>query len=355
MSQAAQTAPRKTTVFELRSAQKGIRIKLAGEFIRLGRAEDNDVVLNDPSVSRYHLNLHISGTELTAEDVGSKTGVLVNGLTRRQAVKLAPGDRIQIGSTEYVVARAGEATPSPKPVAKAPPPVDPVSGQSMEPGRVENRNRFRLYTGAAVGMAVLYFALAGGGDKEVVKPKDLTAEQIEKTFQSGAYQADRFRSKSPSEIEAEATFLEALRDYNNGNYSRALVILDQALMQNRDMEAANEYRLYAEARLNSQINELMQDGQRSFSLLQYERARSQFTTVLTILAEQVPGYLQTVASRAQGNSLVGGDSDRKPASSPEENLLDIPCEKTRHEAPCKMAVELIKQSRQRLGEEDLLK
>jgi pSer/pThr/pTyr-binding forkhead associated (FHA) protein len=350
MSQAAQTAPRKTAIFELRSAQKGIRIKLAGEFIRLGRAEDNDVVLNDPSVSRYHLNLHISGGELTVEDVGSKTGVLVNGLTRRQAVKLNPGDRIQIGSTEFVLARAGEATPIPqRPVAKAPL-TDPISGENVDPGRESLRKRLRLYTGAGIGLVVLYFALGTGGEKEVVKPQDLTSDQIEKTFQSGTYQADRFRSKSPSEIEAEATFLEALRDYNNGNFSRALVILDQALMQNREMEIASEYRLYAEARLNSQVGELMQDGQRSFSLLQYSRARSQFTTVLTILAEQIPGYLQMVAQRTQSLS-----NDRRPAQEQEQNLLDIPCEKTRHEAQCKMAVELIKQSRQRLGEEDTLK
>lgn len=67
----------------------------------VGRGVDADLRLNDPGVSRRHAELRLEGEAVVLVDTGSTNGVRVNDVatTRRQ---LAPGDRIELGSTVLV-------------------------------------------------------------------------------------------------------------------------------------------------------------------------------------------------------------------------------------------------------------
>ncbi|MGN6372911.1 MAG: FhaA domain-containing protein [Solirubrobacteraceae bacterium] len=68
----------------------------------LGRSRECDVVLDDSSVSRRHAQLRPQGEDWTLEDMGSTNGVRVNGSPVRAPRVLAPGDRIELGSTEML-------------------------------------------------------------------------------------------------------------------------------------------------------------------------------------------------------------------------------------------------------------
>src|SRR5690606_7623840 len=114
-----------------------------------------------------------------------------------------------------------------------------------------------------------------------------------------------------------------MRDYYDGNYSRAIVVLKQSLVANPSHLEAAEYLQFAERRLENQINDLLKSGQRSYSVLQYGRALSAFTQVLSILSEQIPGYWQKISQEIN----TAGGVNRGPAH--EDVLLDIPCGKTR--------------------------
>src|SRR5688500_13000207 len=90
-------------MYELRAAD-GNTFSLRGEVIRLGRASDNAIVVNDPAVSRYHINFYLKDGELIAEDAGSANGFAVNGQPcKGSSVKLTLGDKIVIGTKEYRV------------------------------------------------------------------------------------------------------------------------------------------------------------------------------------------------------------------------------------------------------------
>ena len=65
---------------------------------RVGRMTDNDLVLDDPKVSRYHAQIKLSRSGLLIEDLGSANGVYVNGQPVDSAL-LADGDEIRIGAT----------------------------------------------------------------------------------------------------------------------------------------------------------------------------------------------------------------------------------------------------------------
>lgn len=63
--------------------------------MRLGRAEDNEIVLSDVGVSRRHAQVYISRGEVTIEDLGSGNGTYYNGY-RIQSQPLQDGDEVVI-------------------------------------------------------------------------------------------------------------------------------------------------------------------------------------------------------------------------------------------------------------------
>lgn len=75
----------------------------AGVVCRLGRSDQNGIVLPDQLVSRHHAMIQpTEGGEFHLIDLGSRNGTFVNN--RRVTVPLAlkPGDRVTIGEHEFV-------------------------------------------------------------------------------------------------------------------------------------------------------------------------------------------------------------------------------------------------------------
>jgi Protein of unknown function (DUF3662)/FHA domain len=68
----------------------------------IGRSRDCDVVLEDAGISRRHAEIRPGPEGWTVADLGSTNGVRVNGAEVRGAHTLAPGDRVELGSTEIV-------------------------------------------------------------------------------------------------------------------------------------------------------------------------------------------------------------------------------------------------------------
>ncbi|WP_280353357.1 FHA domain-containing protein [Nocardia otitidiscaviarum] len=67
--------------------------------LRIGRTRDNDLVLDDPRVSRTHARLVLRGTGVVIHDLRSVNGVYVNGAQITDHVTLSHGDVLNIGIT----------------------------------------------------------------------------------------------------------------------------------------------------------------------------------------------------------------------------------------------------------------
>ncbi len=70
-----------------------------GATIRLGRAVDNDLVLEDASVSRHHATITASNGTFYLKDLGSQNGTYVRGERVPQG-QLADGDAIRLGDAQ---------------------------------------------------------------------------------------------------------------------------------------------------------------------------------------------------------------------------------------------------------------
>jgi hypothetical protein len=79
------------------------QMSLVSSPVRVGRADDNDLVLADPEVSRHHARLEPDGPGWRAIDLGSTNGTWVNGV-RLNAATIDAGDEVAFGSIRYTVA-----------------------------------------------------------------------------------------------------------------------------------------------------------------------------------------------------------------------------------------------------------
>lgn len=72
------------------------RWTLSQPITSIGRWEDNDVVIEDRWVSRYHVEVHHDSDQYVVHDLGSKNGTLINGQRITAPTVLADGDEIQV-------------------------------------------------------------------------------------------------------------------------------------------------------------------------------------------------------------------------------------------------------------------
>jgi predicted component of type VI protein secretion system len=81
-----------------------------GEFV-VGRSTECQLSLDDPLVSRRHAIFRIGKEGVTVQDLGSRNGVLVNGVRIEGERGLAAGDKISIGGQDMTLHAADEADP----------------------------------------------------------------------------------------------------------------------------------------------------------------------------------------------------------------------------------------------------
>jgi SARP family transcriptional regulator, regulator of embCAB operon len=80
----------------------GRQYQLNGVTTRIGRLDDNDIVLDDTEVSRHHAVIIDTGTDFLITDMKSTNGVQVGGRRVRRSATLADGDHIRVGNSEFV-------------------------------------------------------------------------------------------------------------------------------------------------------------------------------------------------------------------------------------------------------------
>ena len=77
--------------------------------LAVGTAEGNDLVLRDPTVSRYHVELCPAPEGISVVDCGSTNGVIVGGV-RVDRGMVAPGARLRLGATTLQVSEGDAVT-----------------------------------------------------------------------------------------------------------------------------------------------------------------------------------------------------------------------------------------------------
>jgi pSer/pThr/pTyr-binding forkhead associated (FHA) protein len=78
--------------------------KLDHSPVTIGRALDNDIIIDDQRVSRHHATITLSGKAVSVTDLGSANGTAVNGLPVTTG-RLEDGDTLSVGGVELRLRR----------------------------------------------------------------------------------------------------------------------------------------------------------------------------------------------------------------------------------------------------------
>lgn len=151
---------------------KTARLKLK---TRVGRERDNDLVLTDPRVSRYHALFELVEGQWIIRDLGSANGTFVNDELIAEAHRLAPDDRITIGDTDLVFrlsrVSSGASTAAPSLLPEKVMPAASLSSAAPRWGSAWLVGGGVLLVALA---AVILFALSPWGRQDR-RPADVTA------------------------------------------------------------------------------------------------------------------------------------------------------------------------------------
>ncbi len=82
-------------------------LELDAERMSLGRADDNQLIIADDSVSSHHGEVAFDGASWTLTDLGSTNGTKVGG-SRVEIIQLASGANFQLGNVDCVFLADGE-------------------------------------------------------------------------------------------------------------------------------------------------------------------------------------------------------------------------------------------------------
>lgn len=88
-------------------ARQGETVEVMSPKVTLGRSPDNDIVIDEPSVSRNHAVLTTTNGHYVIEDLGSMNGTKVDG-TSVSKQPVASGTPVLLGDVEIVVGQIGE-------------------------------------------------------------------------------------------------------------------------------------------------------------------------------------------------------------------------------------------------------
>ena len=142
------------------------RTFLRGTIVSIGRDANNEIVLSNPTVSRRHARIAHDGATWRVEDVGSASGVLVDGLRVTKPVALGGTTVITIGSRD-----AGERLVT----------VTTGTTKSAPIRRIRTAARSKtaaiatIVALAATGLGVGAVALTRGGDNTAAAASDADA------------------------------------------------------------------------------------------------------------------------------------------------------------------------------------
>ena len=140
--------------------------ELSEELNTIGRAPENTIQLDEPSVSGRHAELMVMGDNCQLKDLDSTNGTLVNGQPIT-SVQLRSGDRIRFGKVEacYECTITGGAQPLPhleeveaRPAELSARPVD-FANASPFPSRKKTKDPARTAVLAAVTVAFVAFVV----------------------------------------------------------------------------------------------------------------------------------------------------------------------------------------------------
>jgi hypothetical protein len=121
----------------LTQSMAGRSCDLASERTTIGRVEENNFQISEPSVSSRHCEILLRGNDIVVKDLGSTNGTFINGEKITEEGILKPGQTLRLGNVELKLdapgapgAPASGSSPAPAPATPPAPKKEPTKAAS---------------------------------------------------------------------------------------------------------------------------------------------------------------------------------------------------------------------------------
>lgn len=270
----------------LEGLNKGDKIFITSSGLSIGRKKGNDLVLEDPLVSREHARIEQDLSGFSIRDLGSKNGIFLNN-NLVESSSLKNGDIIRIGSTVFRFHMEEEKIEEPvvfegkKEFAKKQKKSSPV--------------RVMLYVLTAFLVLIILIGLLSSKkppetatsktseERSVVEPISPT------TTTSAGQTTETIPSKKELTEEEKARFNSIYQQgeiaYFQGSYADAINLFKEALSINPECEVCKKRIEDCNKKLIEIIKEIDKRAHEFFESLQYERAIDEWQRILDIVKD----------------------------------------------------------------------
>ena len=152
---------------------QGLIVSLeSGQTVLIGRGQEANPRLNDPSVSRKHLQVEVRNSAVKITDLGSSSGTYLNG-ERIQTGELKPGDKLQVGDTQFQLQHSADSATT---VFRDPHKVKKAPGEEWAELVGKTIHTYEIQSQKAKGMAGVIFQAWDQKKNRKVALKVLPAE-----------------------------------------------------------------------------------------------------------------------------------------------------------------------------------
>ena len=294
---------------------------------RIGRGEDSDVILSDLKSSRVHAELFLDGTGWAVRDLKSANGILHNGKSAVTA-RLQFQDTITLGGTtlEFIksdevgtqilmspaqmVSQAQESSLKTGLLSEVTIPgiaglnlgflKSPAKGSlGATSGASQTRKNFLI--GGAV-LFLLFFILKGD---EKPKAPERKAETNIDSRNLASYLPPSENNKA-----ADVLFKDGFREYISGNYNRARTQFETVLQISPNHTLANLYLENCNKSVEGEVKLHLESGKRSRISGKLKDARAHFERVLRLLYKDQtnPSFLEAREQLEVTRKMISGEA-----------------------------------------------
>lgn len=285
--------------------------------VKIGRGEENDVVLGDLKASRSHAEIAVAGAfpaqSFSVRDLGSSHGILVNGNKSTQA-NLRSGDKLGIGETvlEFIGIESG----STKMLTVQPVKMSDVVGGGLSgltqfiqkvaepmrpstPGQKSetwvDRNK-KMVVVLAILVAVASLLPEVEQKQRVKKNKYLELEELEAGRFISSIQPPQVNSESKKK--ADVFVLDATKELRAKNWMRARASLETALQIFPDHYLAHAQLDSLKKSMEVEAKSYMANGKRNEDANRFKQARIQYESVTRMFERDQSNPLYKEAAKS---------------------------------------------------------
>ena len=293
---------------------KGARFQVVSQKVSIGRSKNNDIVLDDPKVSRNHAALYTTPEGLQIICLNPERKVFVGKQDVKNAILELPSI-ILIGNTKL------KATMTSNMPSHLPMPVPPSNLQKGSLQNLQNNNQLMTFQNEVnhsssskqtnfyivVGIVglLLYFLFSSSKPKKEEEGL-VTSEQQEKHLASiqdkvqAIYTIRNNQGKNTSQYrEAQALFIQGLRDYREQNYLRAMGYFNGALAIFPQHTLSQRYLQKSRTKQDQLIQLQLLEANRYYEHKQYRQAIASYGQILLLVQDRTNKIYREAAGRRE--------------------------------------------------------